>query len=378
MKQLSLSHMFGAAREDAPVDGLEVYDLFCGAGGFSCGAVAAGCKVVFACDVDQESLTTHQLNHPDAVHRRVQLPAELPLPVDGRPFHLHGSPPCQRFSSMGKIYRTEGDTATPTNLVEWYLETALASQATSWSMEQVCTPEVVQIVERVRRANTKRMAYHIFRLDELGVPQTRKRLIAGPPQLIARLRRLCSSSRRRSMRDALPHVKATHIRTTLQWKRKWLLAVPIPGKSKFGFERTVVSPTSNNVRPLSRPAPTILTSGDLRWAWWVGGKVRYRKITVRECAALQTFPPGYRWPVNKHTAHQQVGNAVPPLVAELMLTTRPRMAVTLSPSLRRPAPTACGERRNGIHVNVADTQLAEPSPKRLCQSGVMDFFGRRE
>ena len=41
MKQLALSHMFGV-REEGPVDGMEVYDLFCGAGGFSAGATAAG------------------------------------------------------------------------------------------------------------------------------------------------------------------------------------------------------------------------------------------------------------------------------------------------------------------------------------------------
>ena len=45
---------------------MEVYDLFCGAGGFSTGAVAAGAVVAYACDHDEDALATHRANHPNA------------------------------------------------------------------------------------------------------------------------------------------------------------------------------------------------------------------------------------------------------------------------------------------------------------------------
>ena len=38
---------------------LEVYDFFAGAGGFSEGARAAGCRVVWVCDNDPVALATH-------------------------------------------------------------------------------------------------------------------------------------------------------------------------------------------------------------------------------------------------------------------------------------------------------------------------------
>ena len=44
-------------------------------------------------------------------------------------------------------------------------------------------------------------------------------------------------------------------------------------------------------------------------------------VAVTHAAALQTFPPTYLWPkkVTKHLAYKQIGNALPPLVAELLL-----------------------------------------------------------
>lgn len=66
-------------------NGLEVFDLYCGCGGFSEGAAEAGCRVVFACDSYELPIETHRLNHPLAEHWCEELPrADLPFPLDGR------------------------------------------------------------------------------------------------------------------------------------------------------------------------------------------------------------------------------------------------------------------------------------------------------
>jgi DNA (cytosine-5)-methyltransferase 1 len=335
MKQLTLRGLFGCKDEcvtRACRGSLEVYDLFCGAGGFSTGAMAAGCTVVFACDSNEEAINTHRRNHPSTSHRVCELPCDLPLPSDGRMFHLHGSPPCQRFSSINKNYDQWRDKEPAMNLVEWYIRFALDSRATSWSMEQVAAPEVVSIVEKVRKENHSRVAYAIIDFYSLGIPQHRKRLIAGSPHLIAKLLRETEQHAPRSIRSAIAKPRGTHVRASCSWKSK----KKVNGK-------WIYTPASINdfCYSIDGPSPTVLGQHVLVWVVPSGTSGWYNRLTPSELAALQTFPPGYKLPSGKTEAYQQVGNAVPPRVAELMLQGESSDA-PLSPSLRR-SPGPIGE-----------------------------------
>lgn len=98
---------------DAPAR-IRVIDLFSGVGGFSLGAIRAGCELAAAIDLDRHAISAHERNFPSAKHarRRIQyLRAEdlsnLAQQGSTRLDGLIGGPPCQGFSTMGRMRRND-------------------------------------------------------------------------------------------------------------------------------------------------------------------------------------------------------------------------------------------------------------------------------
>jgi DNA (cytosine-5)-methyltransferase 1 len=79
---------------------------------------------------------------------------------------------------------------------------------------------------------------------------------------------------------------------------------------------------ARRVRNLSdRPSPTV----GAMYRGWLGGQPwaqlpdgQRRILTVEECALLQGFPAGHPWQGQSRPQYRQVGNAVPPRLAEVV------------------------------------------------------------
>lgn len=285
-------------------------DLFCGIGGASQGACEAGLTVLLGIDFCDKLLAIHADNHPEAVHRCGTLPplAASLLPTRGR-WHLHGSPPCTILSQLNKS-ATEADQNHAKGLVRWFLEVAVASRATSWSMEQVPSKEVVHEVKEAMRLAPGKVDYCVLDCFRLGVPQNRKRLFAGTPLLIRKLR-----SRRvpsRFVSDVIDEPRGTHTRLEA-----------FQSSSRRRVNGTVVTMAISHThddlcRPLNVPCHTVTASNGLRWAS-PGTKKNSFKMNCDDLKLIQTFPATYKLNCGTTLGRQGIGNAVPPAAMRELL-----------------------------------------------------------
>ncbi len=158
-----------------------VVDLFCGAGGFSTGAAAAGAEIALAVDSWPDALGVHALNHASAAHWCEELGGDASAfsarvhahladaygARDSFRLHVHASPPCQNFSTANGI----SDPSAGLRLVEWSIELMRALRPDSWTLEQVGNPRL--------RALAAQHNGKLVACADYGVPQSRKRLVLG-------------------------------------------------------------------------------------------------------------------------------------------------------------------------------------------------------
>ena len=293
---------------------MNVIDLFAGAGGFSTGAVMAGCRVVWAANHWPAAVQWHAANHPDTQHACQDLQQ---ADFTAAPSHdiLLASPACQGHTPARGKERPHHD----------------AQRATAWAVvtcAEVHRPRVV-LVENVPafaqwslypvwcaalRALGYSLAPMVVDAADHGVPQHRRRLFIVATQsknpITLRLPRR-------------PHLPASSIIdfTFGKWasverpgRSPRTLARIAAGRKQFGncfLAPYYGSGSGETGRSLDRPIGTITTRA--RWAVVDGD--RMRMVRAAEGRDFMGFPADYKLPAGEALAWHLLGNAVPPVVA---------------------------------------------------------------
>ncbi|RLA19358.1 MAG: DNA cytosine methyltransferase [Gammaproteobacteria bacterium] len=293
---------------------INAIDLFAGLGGWSTGAVAAGCNVVWAANHWPTAVEWHSVNHPGTAHICQDLHQADWSAVPAHDL-LMASPCCHGHSKARGKDRPQHD----------------ASRSTAWAVVSAAEyhrPEVV-LVENVpefadwtlygpwrmcMEALGYSVAPHIVDVADLGVPQHRTRMVL-----------VCTKSEAPLMLN-LPQRPHIHARQIVDFESgKWspinkpgrsekTLARIDRGRAKYGdvFVFPYYSSGSGLTgRSLDRPVGTMTTKG--RWALVEGD--RMRMFTVDECRRAQGFPEDTALPKQQHLALHLLGNAVPPPMA---------------------------------------------------------------
>lgn len=316
-----------APRSDRPDGRLRCVDLFCGVGGFSCGAVEAGHKIVLAIDRDPVAVRMHRLNHPDAVHRVMELGDtaddelidELIAQVvpAGARWHLHMSPPCQALSGLqncniGRACHrplSEGMA-----LVNWSLRTLLRLQPPSWSFEQVACREIQGVLSFLKASFPDYVDYAKVDLTAYGLCQTRTRMLAGHPSLV---QPFLSDP---SLRAPPPNLSEfLQLPEGAVWQRSSVGKNPDPALTVRNADGSYSNSSNATkfLRSVHAPAWTCASSTSAH-AYLTADYKTIRSFTPQETALLQTFPELYCLADPNFTQVQLrrvAGNAYPPMIA---------------------------------------------------------------
>lgn len=292
---------------------MRAVDLFAGAGGFSTGAVQAGCTVVWAGNHWQAAVDAHKANHPTAAHACQDLHQQ-----DWRDLPEHdlmlASPSCTGHTPARGEEKPHHD----------------AARSTAWAVVSAaeCHRPQAAIVENVPAFQTWALfpawklameslgyaiAPHLIDAADHGVPQHRVRLFL-----------VCTKSKS-PLWLKLPQREHVPISTVLDFTRgKWsnivkpgrsvnTLARIANGRARFG-DRFLApyygSGSGTTGRSIDRPVGTITTRD--RWALIDGD--RMRMLTTAENRDAMGFPSNYILPNDHKLALHMLGNAVPPPV----------------------------------------------------------------
>ncbi|MCC6419965.1 MAG: DNA (cytosine-5-)-methyltransferase [Gemmataceae bacterium] len=320
-------------------DRMKGMDLFASAGGLTLGLKAAEVETVCAVEVDPYRTQTFATHTPGAKIITGDIQQVEFNEYRGKVGLVYGGPPCQPFSSGG-LRQAESDER---NMIPQFIRVVEEVQPEAFLMENV--PGLV-VDDRMKYLRTVIcqledlgfvVNWQVLNAADYGVPQKRRRLfVVGLRKEAFQFPEPTHGPGR-----SRPHVRVKDVLPNHQ------IGEPNPSKVFYAKDPDLrPSPYDGHVyngggRPIDRDQPchTILASAggnkthffdDLRLVpayhrhLMDGGKPREgtlpgaRRLTVKESAIIQTFPEDLVFSGPRSAQYHQVGDAVPPLLAEVI------------------------------------------------------------
>ena len=328
---------------------MKAISLFSGAGGLDLGLTEAGVSTLACVEIDPHCLNTLERNTDAKIFGadiRLLDPHVILNSLGISTIDiLHGGPPCQPFSQIGKRNGTSHQDGL---LIFEFLKWVKELQPSMFVIEQV--KGVLRHYDVMAELFTSsdlrgyHIDYNIFNAADFGIPQVRNRVIIvgtkAEKNVLRSLKRQCSPQTVGAAIETLPPVGSdavpNHIDITPDRDRErisyvkegeWLSKSNAPSDIIRGLTRK----DTTKYRRLHREQPSLtLRCGEI---FYHPHENRY--LTPREYMRIHGFPDDYELvgPIRRRTGqvtnldqHRQVANSVPPplatAVGEALLSTR--------------------------------------------------------
>lgn len=317
---------------------MKVASFFAGCGGLDLGFEQAGYEVIWANEFDRAIHQTYQFNHPNTYLCKADIrtlkASDIP-DCDG----FIGGPPCQSWSEGGKqlglndergrlfldYIRLIGEKHPKFFIIE-NVQGIISDKHFNTFLSFLSTLECAGYV----------VSYSLMNAAEYEVPQDRFRVF-----IVGFLKELnCTFefpkplnkpviTLRRAIGDITEEPRYYSSGIVNQNYNKWLNHDVFTGPFdvKFMSRNRVRSwnKTSFTIQaqaqncPLHPQAPPMIYISPNQRIFVPGYEYLYRRLSVRECARIQTFPDKFRFfYVNIKDGYKMVGNAVPPRLAKYL------------------------------------------------------------
>jgi DNA (cytosine-5)-methyltransferase 1 len=309
---------------------MKIISLFTGAGGLDLGFERAGFKVVWANEFDPAIWETFEHNFPGVILDRRSITdvqsSEIPDAVG-----IIGGPPCQSWSEAGAGRGIEDRRG---QLFFEYIRILKDKQPLFFLAENVSgilhpkhDKAFTDIIKQFKSLGYN-VNFELLNANDYGVPQDRNRVIiigfhkkTGKtfefPEKIAK---------KPILKDAIWDLRGTAKQAKEFNKTNGELKIPNHEYMNGGFSTIYMS--RNRVRSWNEPSFTIQAGGrhapihpqapkmkfiSQNERIFVPGKENlYRRLSVRECARIQTFPDEFVFKYNDIAdGYKMIGNAVP-------------------------------------------------------------------
>ena len=314
---------------------MDVVSLFAGCGGLDLGFEKAGFNVVWANEYDTSIHATYRLNHPQTILNTSDIRELSPQDVpdcDG----IIGGPPCQSWSIGGKCLGIEDERG---KLVYDYIRIVKAKKPKFFIMENVpgmVTPRHIKSFEQFLSLFEEagyRLKYELVDASDFKIPQDRLRVIIvgirkdlnaeyffpsplGEKKVTLRqaIGDLPNNPRPYDKEMVLPDEGKilNHDYYIGAYDRKFMARNRVRSWDELSF--TIQAQAKNE--PLHPQAPKMVFVSQEERRFEKGKENLYRRLSVRECARIQTFPDRFKFIYSDiQDGYKMVGNAVPPRLA---------------------------------------------------------------
>jgi DNA (cytosine-5)-methyltransferase 1 len=296
--------------------------LFSGAGGLDLGFHNAGFKTVWANEYDKTIAPSFQKHFPKTAfdgRSILNIPNEdIPENVAG----VIGGPPCQSWSEAGA---RRGINDARGQLFHEYIRVIRRAKPLFFVAENVHglihsrnIKSFENIIELFDQEGYD-VSWKLLKASDYGVPQDRERVfIVGYHKDLGKKFVFPEPDKtKKTLKDAIYDLSKlkigsnkikNHHNTTGSFSPMYMSRNRVRSWDEPSF--TILA-TERHI-PIHPQAPKMITLGRDLKGFVPGEEHKYRRLTVRECARIQTFPDDYEFIyAHPRNGYKMIGNAVP-------------------------------------------------------------------